>query len=143
MKSRCATHERFTNLIDSSMVLNKKSAPNHSQSNGQIESTNKILKTVLTKIVSESKMDWDLKLHSVVWAYQLAYKIAIRTKPFNMVHGLDAMLPLEFLVLTLRVAQEIRCIGHELSNRVEELENLDEMRLLAIVGMYASKRRQK
>ena len=63
--------------------------------------------------------------------------------PFNMVFGLDAILPLEFLVPNLRVAQEIGWMGHELSNRVEELEKLDETRLATIAGMYALKRRQK
>ena len=71
------------------MLIKKKSTPYHPQANGQDESTNKILKTVLTKIVSESKTDWELKLHSVVWAYKVAYKTAIGTTPFNMVYGLD------------------------------------------------------
>ena len=73
----------------------------------------------------------------------MAYKMAIGTTPFNMVYDLDAILPLEFLVPTSRVAQEIGWTGHELSNRVEELEKLDEIRLAAIVCMYALKRRQK
>ena len=60
-----------------------------------------------------------------------------------MVYGLDTILPLEFLVPTLRVAQEIEWTGHELSNRVGELEKFDETRLATIVGMYALKRRQK
>ena len=34
-------------------------------------------------------------------------------------------------------------MGHELSNRVEELEKLDETRLAANAGMYALKKRQK
>ena len=43
----------------------------------------------------------------------------------------------------LRVAKELEWTGHEWSKRVDELEQLDETRLLAIVGMYAEKRRQK
>ena len=88
-------------------------------------------------------MDWELKFHSVVWAYQVAHKTTIGTTHFNMVYGLDVILPLKFLVPTLRVAQEIGWIGHELSNRVAELEKLDETRLVAIASMYALKRRQK
>ena len=92
-------------LLDEFMVRHRKSAPYHPQANGQAESKNKILKMVLTKIVSESKTDWELKLHFVVWAYRVAYKMTIGTTPFNMVYGLDAILPLEFLVPTLRVAR--------------------------------------
>ena len=53
------------------------------------------------KIVSGLKTDWELELHSTLWAYRVVYKIAIGTTPFNMVYGLDAILPLEFLVLML------------------------------------------
>ena len=136
-------NEVIENLLDKVMVSHKKSDPYHPQANGQDESTNKILKMVLTKIVSESKTNWELKLHSVVWAYRVAYKTAIGITPFNMVYGLDAILPLEFLVPTLWAAQEIGWMRHNLSNRVEELEKLDETRLVAIAGMYALKRRQK
>ena len=125
------------------MVIHKKSAPYHPQANDQTESTNKILKVVLTKIISGSKTDWELKLHSTLWPYRVAYKMTIGTTPFNMVYGLDAILPLEFLVPTLRVAKELEWIGHELSDRLEELEKLDETRLVVVAGMYALKRRQK
>ena len=42
-------------LLDEFMVIHKKSAPYHPQANGQAESSNKILCTVLTKIVSNSR----------------------------------------------------------------------------------------
>ena len=119
------------------MIIHNKSPPYHPQANGQAESTNKILKSVLTKIVGTTKTDWELKLHSAVWAYRVAFKTSIGTTPFNMVFGLDAILPLEFLVPTLRVAKELEWTGHELSARVEELEKLDETRLAAVAGMYA------
>ena len=60
-----------------------------------------------------------------------------------MVYGLDVILPLEFLVPKLRVAKELEWRGHELSDRLEELERSDETRQAAVAGMYALKRRQK
>ena len=63
--------------------------------------------------------------------------------PFNLVLGLDSILPIEFLIPTLRVAQELQWTGHELSNRIEDLDQLDETRLKAVEGMYVEKRRQK
>ena len=60
-----------------------------------------------------------------------------------MVFGLYAILPIEFLIPTLRVAKELEWTGHELSNRLIELEQLDEFRLRAVAGMYAQKRRLK
>ena len=72
-------------LLDEFMVIHKKSALYHPQANGQAESSNKILCTVLTKIVGNSRTDWELKLNSALWAYRVAYKIAIGTTPFNIV----------------------------------------------------------
>ena len=82
-------------------------------------------------------------MHSILWAYRCAYKTAIDTTPFNLVFGLDAILPIEFFIPNLRVAQELHWIGHELSNRIEDLEKLYETRLKAVEGMYAEKRHQK
>ena len=60
-----------------------------------------------------------------------------------MVYGLQVILPMEFLILTLRVANELSWIGNELANQLKELEELDETCLAPIHGMYALKRRQK
>ena len=101
------------------MVIHRKSAPYHPQANGQAESTNKILCTMLTKIVETSRTNWELKLQSALWAYRVAYKTALGTTPFNMVFGLDAILPLEFLIPTLRVAKELEWNGHEFLKRLD------------------------
>ena len=50
---------------------------------------------------------------------------------------------MEFLIPTLRVAKELEWNGHELSERIDQLEKLDETRLCAVAGMYALKRHQK
>lgn len=124
------------------MVIHRTSAPYHPQANGQAESTNKPLCTSLTKIVEGICTDWEQKLHSVLWVYQCAYKKAIGTTPFNLVYGLDAILPIKFLVPTLQVALQLDWSRHELSQRIDELEQLDETQLQVVVAMYAEKRRQ-
>ena len=73
----------------------------------------------------------------------MAYKTSVGTTPFDLVYGLNAILPMEFLIPTLRVAKSLEWTGHELSDRIEQLEKLDETRLFALIGMYAEKRRRK
>ena len=96
-----------------------------------------------TKIVEDNRTHWEQKLPSVIWAYRCAYKTALHTTPFNLVYGLDAILPIEFLIPTLRVAHSLEWHGHELSKRIDELELLGETRARAVLGMYVEKRRQK
>ncbi|MCO5555202.1 hypothetical protein L7F22_008745 [Adiantum nelumboides] len=136
-------NEMIEQLLDEFMVIHQKSSPYHPQANGQAESTNKILVTILTKIVSESRADWDQKLHSALWAYRVAYKTSIGMTPFNMVYGIQAILPLEFLIPTLRVAKKLEWTGHELSEQIDVLEKLDETRLRAVASIYAQKRNMK
>ena len=69
------------------MIIHKRSAPYHPQTNGQAESTNKILCTALTKVVEGNQTDWEQKLPAVLWAYQTAYKASVGTTPFELVLG--------------------------------------------------------
>ena len=81
---------------------------------------------MLTKIVNDKRSNWELKLHTTLWAYRVSNKTSIGTTPFNMVFGLDAILPMEFFIPTLCVAKELNWMGHKLSERLEDLEQLDE-----------------
>lgn len=56
---------------------------------------------------------------------------------------MNAILPIDFLIPTLCVAKSLDWNGHELSERVEELERLGERRRTAVIGIYAEKQRQK
>ena len=113
-------------LLQEFIVVHRTFAPYHPQANDQVESTNKTLCTALTKVVEGNQTDWEQKLHSVLWAYRCAYKTALGTTPFNLVYGLDAILPIEFLIPTLRVATQLERTEHKLSNRIHELDQLDE-----------------
>ncbi|MCO5604782.1 hypothetical protein L7F22_058953 [Adiantum nelumboides] len=123
------------------MVIHQKSAPYHPQANGQAESMNKILVTIITKIVSELRASWDQKLHLALWEYRVGYKTSIDITPFNMVYGIQVILPLEFS--TLRVAKDLEWTRHELSEQLEVLEKLDETRLRAVASIYTQKRNMK
>ena len=94
-------------LLQEFMVTHHKSAVYHPQANGQAESKNKVLCNALTKVVEGSCSDWEQKLNSVLWVYRKAYKIAINAIPYELVFGLNATLPIDFLIPTLRVAMSL------------------------------------
>jgi hypothetical protein len=46
------------------------------QGNGQAKFTNKVLGTLLTKLLSENKLDWDEHRSTMLFSYKTAYKVA-------------------------------------------------------------------
>ena len=98
---------------------------------------------MLTKIVNDKRSDWELKLYATLWAYRVAYKTSIGTTPFNMVFGLDAILPMEFMIPIFCLAKELNLNGNQLLEGLEDLEKLDKTCLTIVHGMYALKRQWK
>ena len=68
---------------------------------------------------------------------------SVGSTPFELVYGLNAILPIEFLMPTLRTAAVLHWGSHAMSHRLSDLENLDETILAAVHAMYVEKRRQK
>ena len=129
----------IASLLDEFLVIHNVFTPYHPQANGQAESTNKTLCTIITKLVTTTKSDWEMLLQSALWAYRVAFKSSTGTTPFNLMYGMNAVLPMDFLIPTLRVAKNLEWTGHELSQRIDDLEELDESHLMAVGHMYAQK----
>ena len=85
---------------------------------------------ILKKIVNENRTDWDQKLHSALWAYKTTYKTMIRSTPFWMEFGLEAVMSIEFQIPSLRV-QVTEPLDEEQLEQVwkEQLLTWEESRL--------------
>ena len=82
-------------------VLYKRNTPYYPEANVLAESANKTLQHILMKIVNENRADCDQKLHNALWAYRMTYKTVIRSTPFRMAFGLDAVMPILFQIPSL------------------------------------------
>lgn len=65
----------------------KYSSPDHPQANGQAETTNKALLSILKKKVTEKKGEWAEELPGVLWVYRTSTKTPIGESPFTLAYG--------------------------------------------------------
>jgi hypothetical protein len=106
-----------------------KSSPYHPQANGQVESTNKVLETILTNTIHLHHKYWVDRLPEALWAYRTTWRNTTGHTPYELVFGKQILLPIEFQIHTFRLVAEL---GLDLSEaqkqRVMQLNELGEMR---------------
>jgi hypothetical protein len=52
-------------------------------------------------LVKETEVDYDIKIHHVVWVYNTTYKTSTRYSPFCLTHGMETFIPIELEVMIL------------------------------------------
>ncbi|XP_071923111.1 uncharacterized protein [Coffea arabica] len=104
----------------------------YTAANGLAEAFNKTFCNLLKKIVDKSKRDWHLRIREALWAYRTTFRTPTQATPYALVYGVEAILPLECQIPSLRIAiQERLSEENNVRFRLEELEALDEKRLEA------------
>ncbi|XP_028105177.1 uncharacterized protein LOC114304201 [Camellia sinensis] len=78
------------------------STPAYPQSNGQAEASNKTIFDGLKKRLERAKGKWAEELPNVLWAYRTTPKRSTEETPFSLANGMEAVIPLEIGVPTIR-----------------------------------------
>eukprot|EP00253_Pinus_taeda_P028747 PITA_28747 len=79
------------------------STPYYLQSNGQVEAINKVLKRMLQRMIGVHKRNWLLILYSALWAYRTSLRNMTRFTPFQLVYGLEVVLPIQCEISSLKL----------------------------------------
>jgi len=116
--------EIFTNNF---LLRHTTSTTYYPHSNGQVESTHKIIGSLLTKLVNENQTDWDEHLHMVLYAYWTSFKVTTGHTLFQLVYGLYPLMPTKYMLPTNNShPNQDFSPTHILTNHMAKLEHLDE-----------------
>ena len=106
-----------------------------------VEAANKNIKRILRKIIETSR-DWSEKLPFALWAYRTSFRTSTGATPHSLVYGMEAVLPIEIEMRSLRVALEQQISEAEwVQSRLDQLSLLDERRLRAADHIQAYQRK--
>ncbi|KAM1935762.1 hypothetical protein ACFX15_019768 [Malus domestica] len=109
-----------------------KSSMYHAPANGLAEAFNKTLCNLLKKVIGRTKRDWHERISEALWAYRTTHRTLTQATPYSLVYGVEAVLPLESQIPSLRMAIQEGLTDEENAKlRLQELESLDERRLEA------------
>lgn len=109
-----------------------------------MEAFNNILEQALTKVCNVNSDDWDLRVPVVLWAYKTTYKKLTGHTPFRLVHGQEVVIPMEFIVPSLRIAAFTEMDDFEAeAERMSQLLALDEDRFIVGFQQKVQKARDK
>ncbi|CAM8889845.1 unnamed protein product [Rhodiola kirilowii] len=126
------SNKLMTNLCEKFKFKQYKSSMYNAPANGLAEAFNKTLCNLLRKVVGKSKRDWHEKIGEALWAYRTTYKTPTQATSYALVYGVEAVLPLELQIPSMRIAiQEGLSSDENDKLRLAELEALDEKRLQA------------
>ncbi|KAH6801009.1 hypothetical protein C2S52_001473 [Perilla frutescens var. hirtella] len=82
----------------------RKSSMYNAAANGLAEAFNKSLCNLLKKVVGKSKYDWHERIGEALWAYRTTHRTPTQATPYSLVYGVEAIIPLEQQIPSLRIA---------------------------------------
>ncbi|KAG9453432.1 hypothetical protein H6P81_006336 [Aristolochia fimbriata] len=125
-------NKTMDNFCEKFGIRQRTSTAYNPAANGLAEAFNKTLCKILKKTVAGNKKDWHERLGEALWAYRITFRTPTESTPYSLVYGVEAVLPLEIQIPSLRVALREGLTEEEnIQLRLQELESLDEKRLEA------------
>ncbi|RDX93694.1 Pro-Pol polyprotein, partial [Mucuna pruriens] len=111
--------------------------------NRAVKAANKNIKKIVQKMVVTYR-DWHDMLPYALHEYQTLVQTSTRATPYSLVYGMEALLPIEVEIPSLRVLAEAKIDGLEwVQSRLDQLNLIDEKRLTAICHGHLYQRRIK
>jgi hypothetical protein len=136
------TSGEFDDFATSMRIKILNSSPYYAQANGQAEAANKgVIKLIKWK-VEEQPRRWHTTLSEALWAYRMACHGSTKLSPYQLVYGLEAVLPWELKIGSRRTTFQDQLMADDYSALMKnELEDLAGYRLRALISIEENKKR--
>jgi hypothetical protein len=138
------TGKNFKKCLSKLGIEHRVSTAYHPQTNRQVETLNKQLKSILNKTIEKGGKDWSKKLDGALWAYRTVFKAPIGMTPYQFIYGKACHLPVE---LEHKAYWAIKEMNLDLDAAVVkqriQISELEEMRLKAYENASIYKERIK
>uniref|UniRef100_A0A2N9EIL5 Integrase catalytic domain-containing protein n=1 Tax=Fagus sylvatica TaxID=28930 RepID=A0A2N9EIL5_FAGSY len=131
----------FKGFCSDLCIKNFFSSPGYPQSNGQPETSNKIILNGIKRKLEEAKGKWVEELPSVLWTHRTTARKSIGETPFALAYGVEAVIPLEVGIPTTRTTDF--AVQTNEDNLQKDLDLLEERRDLATVRLASYQQRIK
>jgi len=96
----------------------------HPQGNGLVESSNISLDNIIKKMLEINKKSWHKKLVHALWADRVSQKKSIGMSPFELVYGVDIVLPTSLVALVVKFLQEVGSEDDPMQIRLNQMIHL-------------------
>lgn len=120
------SHFQNTMMMELSTTLGFKQenlCPYYPQENEQVEAVNNSLKFMLLWIVDKNRSNWNIMLFSTLQAYISSFNTTTRFTPFELVYGIEFILPIECEIPSLKLVIELLPDTTKLKKQLSTLTN--------------------
>ena len=133
----------MSELCDEFQIQHHNSSPYRPKMNGAVKTANKNIKKIIQKMVVTYK-DWHEMLPFALHGYRTSVRTSTRATPFLLVYGMEAVLPFEVEIPSLRMLMETQLEEAKwVQARYDQLNLIDEKRLAAVCHRQLYQRRMK
>ncbi|KAK1678267.1 hypothetical protein QYE76_039115 [Lolium multiflorum] len=117
-----------------------RSSPYYAQANGQAEASNKSLIKLIKRKIDEHPRRWHEVLSEALWAYRMSCHGAIKTSPYQLVYGQEAVLPWEIKAGSRRITFQNDLTAEEYAALMSDIiEDATELRLWSLEKIKENK----
>jgi len=125
-------NQMMVELCTKFKIQHHNSSPYRPKMNGAVEAANKNIKKIIQKMVVTYK-DWHEMLPFALHGHRTSVRTSTGATPFSLVYGMEAVLPFEVEIPSLRVLMETQLEGAEwVQARVEQLNLIEGKRLTTV-----------